>query len=272
MNFSSPEGELLRRQRLMMPLGLEWWPGSLRVSLSIVVPVLNEEDCIGPLLDEIAQLRGKVDLKDVVIVDDGSTDRTASVVLERKARFPEVRLVRHAARRGQSTGTLTGIRAARGDLIVTLDGDGQNNPADIPSLVAAYEQNSAAMGARLMVAGQRMKRQDTLIRKISSRVANGVRRAILDDGVRDTGCSLKLFRREDFLGLPFFNHIHRFIPALMKAHGVRIVLVDVSHRPRERGQSKYGLFDRLWVGIHDLVGVSWLIRRTPPRVDVEETE
>lgn len=241
------------------------------MALSIVVPVLNEEDCIGPLLDEIALLRGKVDLADVVIVDDGSTDRTADVVLSRKAQFPEVRLVQHAARRGQSTGTLTGIWAARGDLIVTLDGDGQNNPADIPALYAAYEREMKVHGARLMVAGQRMKRQDTLVRKISSRVANGVRRAILDDGVRDTGCSLKLFRREDFLALPFFNHIHRFIPALMKATGVKIVLVDVSHRPRERGQSKYGLFDRLWVGIHDLVGVSWLIRRTLPRVEISES-
>lgn len=238
--------------------------------LSIVVPVLNEAESIGPLLREISAVAASLPVEDVIIVDDGSTDQTARTVLDLKGQVPGLRLVRHLARRGQSTAIHTGISRARGDLIVTLDGDGQNNPADIPLLLEAYRQKTATGGPRVLVAGQRTKRQDTTVRRWSSRIANTVRAAILDDGVSDTGCSLKLFRREDFLALPFFNHIHRFIPALMKATGVEVILVGVSHRPRERGTSKYGLWDRLWVGIYDLMGVSWLIRRTPPRVDIEE--
>lgn len=239
------------------------------MSISIVIPVYNEEDCIGPLLAEIADLAPRLPLADVVVVDDGSSDGTAAAVRAMKPNLTSIRLIRHRSRRGQSTATLTGIRSARGELIVTMDGDGQNNPADIPALFEAYQQ-AANVDPRTMAAGQRMKRQDNTVRRLSSQIANGVRRRVLDDGVRDTGCSLKLFRREDFLALPFFNHIHRFIPALMKAAGVKLVLVDVSHRPRVRGTSKYGVWDRLWVGIHDLVGVSWLIRRMPPRVEIEE--
>jgi dolichol-phosphate mannosyltransferase len=239
------------------------------VRLSIVVPVFNEAESIGPLLREIGVVAGSLPVEDVVIVDDGSRDETARAVLDLKPHVPGLRLVRHISRRGQSTAIRTGISRARGDLIVTLDGDGQNDPADIQLLFDAYKR-AAAVNPRLLVAGQRTTRRDTTVRKLSSRVANAVRSSILDDGVSDTGCSLKLFRREDFLALPFFNHIHRFIPALMKATGVEVTLVGVSHRPRERGTSKYGLWDRLWVGIHDLIGVSWLIRRTLPRVDIEE--
>jgi dolichol-phosphate mannosyltransferase len=239
------------------------------VRLSIVVPVFNEAESIGPLLREISAVASSLPVEDVIIVDDGSSDETANVVLGLKGRVPGLRLVRHLSRRGQSTAIHTGISRARGDVIVTLDGDGQNNPADIPHLFEAY-QRAAAANPRLLVAGQRTTRRDNTVRRWSSRVANTVRSGILDDGVSDTGCSLKLFRRDDFLALPFFNHIHRFIPALMKATGVEVILVGVSHRPRERGTSKYGLWDRLWVGIHDLMGVSWLIRRTPQRVDIEE--
>jgi dolichol-phosphate mannosyltransferase len=238
-------------------------------TISVVIPVLNEEDSIGPLLAEIGAARAGLDVKEIVIVDDGSTDGTARAVKAHLQSLPGLRLVRHRERRGQSTAMLTGIRRASGDLIVTLDGDGQNNPADFPLLVAAYRA-AAHPGRRVMVAGQRVKRQDTFIRRLSSRVANGVRSFMLDDGVRDTGCSLKLFRRADFLALPPFDHLHRFIPALMLASGVEIVLVDVSHRPRERGQSKYGLWDRLWVGIYDLFGVRWLIRRMRPGVEIHE--
>jgi dolichol-phosphate mannosyltransferase len=239
------------------------------VRLSIVVPVFNEAESIGPLLREISGVASALPVEDVVIVDDGSSDQTAAAVIGMKPEVPGLRLVRHLSRRGQSMAIRTGISRARGDLIVTLDGDGQNNPADIPLLLEAY-QRGATTNPRLLVAGQRAKRHDNTVRKLSSRVANAVRSSILDDGVRDTGCSLKLFRREDFIALPFFNHIHRFIPALMKATGVEVILVDVSHRPRERGTSKYGLWDRLWVGIHDLIGVRWLIGRTLPRVDIEE--
>ena len=237
--------------------------------LSIVVPVFNEAESIGPLLREIGAVANALPVEDVVIVDDGSHDGTVKAVLDLKPEIPGLRLVRHLSRRGQSTAIRTGISRARGDLIVTLDGDGQNNPADIPLLFEAYK-GAATANPRLLVAGQRTTRRDNTVRKLSSRVANAVRSSILDDGVSDTGCSLKLFRREDFLALPFFNHIHRFIPALMKATGVEVILVGVSHRPRERGTSKYGVWDRLWVGIHDLIGVSWLIRRTLPRVDTEE--
>jgi dolichol-phosphate mannosyltransferase len=239
------------------------------VRLSIVVPVFNEAESIGPLLREISVVANALPVEDVVIVDDGSSDQTAAAVIGMKSEVPGLRLVRHLSRRGQSMAIRTGISRARGDLIVTLDGDGQNNPADIPLLLEAYQRGATA-NPRLLVAGQRAKRHDNTVRKLSSRVANAVRSSILDDGVRDTGCSLKLFRREDFIALPFFNHIHRFIPALMKATGVEVILVDVSHRPRERGTSKYGLWDRLWVGIHDLIGVRWLIGRTLPRVDIEE--
>ncbi|MGZ8933170.1 MAG: glycosyltransferase, partial [Halobacteriota archaeon] len=189
------------------------------------------------------------------------TDGTVDVVLAEKARIASIRLICHASRQGQSAATYTGIKSATGDLIVTLDGDGQNDPADIPALFAVYERTQGLF-PRVMVAGQRRSRQDSAVRRISSRIANAVRRAILDDGVKDTGCSLKLFRRDDFLALPLFNHIHRFIPAMMKATGVKIVLEDVSHRPRTNGKSKYGVWDRLWVGIHDLIGVKWLIHRT----------
>jgi dolichol-phosphate mannosyltransferase len=236
-----------------------------------VIPVYNEADSIGPLLREIAVATRGLPVLEVLVVDDGSSDGTARAVLEARDGLASLRLIRHKARRGQSKAMHTGIARAQGDLIATLDGDGQNDPADIALLFKAYEAASAS-GAKVLVAGQRVKRRDSALRRLSSRVANAVRSRVLDDGVRDTGCSLKLFRRKDFLALPFFDHIHRFIPALMKAWGVRIILVDVSHRPRERGISKYGLWDRLWVGIVDLFGVSWLIARRGNDVEVEEQE
>lgn len=239
------------------------------MQVSIVIPALNEEDAIVPLLQEIAAATRGLPVSEIIVVDDGSTDRTAEVVVALKSSVPGLRLIRHKKRQGQSTAMLTGISRATGDVIVTLDGDGQNDPRDIGALIRAY-QAAAAEDPRVLVAGQRKKRNDNTVRILSSRIANGARRAMLDDGVRDTGCSLKLFRREDFLELPFFNHIHRFIPAMMKAFGVRVVLMDVSHRPRERGVSKYGVWDRLWVGIADLFGVRWLIARHKRRAEAEE--
>jgi dolichol-phosphate mannosyltransferase len=238
-------------------------------TVSVVVPVYNERDCIGPLVEEIDQAGKNFPLAEIVIVDDCSDDDTPEVLKALKSKYPKVRVVRHSQRSGQSTGLRTGIANARGQLIVTLDGDGQNNPADIPLLYKEYEKH-ANQNPRILVAGQRIKRQDNAIRKISSRIANKVRSWMLKDGVRDTGCSLKLFQREDFMGLPFFNHLHRYIPALMLARGVQLTLVDVSHRPRLQGTSKYGLWDRLWVGIADLFGVRWLLSRTKPVIEVTE--
>jgi len=236
---------------------------------SVVLPALNEEDCIGPLLREIKIACQSLPVREVIVVDDGSTDRTAERAILAWGDDARLRILRHGRRQGQSRALLTGIRAASHDLIATLDADGQNDPADLGKLFAAYA-NRQMQTSRVIVAGQRLGRQDTLRRRLSSRIANHVRASVLNDNVRDTGCSLKLFRRQDFLELPFFDHIHRFIPAMMKASGVAVVLVDVSHRPRKAGLSKYGVWDRLGVGIHDLIGVRWLLKRQIANVEMED--
>lgn len=241
------------------------------MGISVVIPVYNEADCIVPLVREIETAAKDWPLEEIVVVDDGSGDNTPAALNALKKTSPSLRVLTHKQRSGQSTALRTGITHARGELVVTLDGDGQNDPADIVKLYKAYQEN-ATRNPRLLVAGQRAKRHDNLLRRLSSRVANKVRAFMLDDGVRDTGCSLKLFRRTDFVNLPFFNHIHRFIPALMKASGALIVLIDVSHRPRLRGVSKYGLWNRLWVGVADLFGVRWLLSRTKPLTEVTEND
>jgi dolichol-phosphate mannosyltransferase len=225
------------------------------VQLSIVVPVRNEQDNVLPLIEEIhAALEGRADFE-VVYVNDGSTDATPQRLAEAQARFPRLRVLVHAASCGQSTAVRSGVRAARGEWIATLDGDGQNDPADIPKLLAARADGLA------MIAGYRKARRDTWIKRISSRIANGVRSRMLGDATPDTGCGLKLFRRATFLELPYFDHMHRFLPALVQRHGGRTVSVEVNHRPRARGVSNYGTLDRLWVGIVDIFGVMWLKRR-----------
>ncbi len=237
------------------------------MNISIVIPAFNEADSIVPLVAEIMETTGGLPVTEIIVVDDGSDDNMVAALKAMDS--PQLRVITHLTRSGQSTAIRTGVQKATGSLIVTLDGDGQNNPADIPALYKMY-QDHAVRNPRTLVAGQRLKRQDDAIRLLSSRIANKIRAAILDDGVRDTGCGLKLFRRDDFLELPFFNHLHRFIPVLMKAKGVDIVLVDVSHRARTRGQSKYGVWNRLWVGIVDLFGVRWIVARTKPPVEVKE--
>ncbi len=236
---------------------------------SVVIPAYNEVDSIVPLVEEIALAAKSVPLKEIVVVNDGSSDNTVPALNALKASCPQLRIVTHMTRSGQSMAIHTGVRVATAPLIVTMDGDGQNDPADIPALYKLYLEH-AVRNPRILVAGQRRKRQDNAVRILSSRIANKIRAAILQDGVRDTGCGLKLFRRDDFLELPFFNHLHRFIPVLMKAKGVEIVLVDVAHRPRTRGVSKYGVMNRLWVGIADLFGVRWIVARTKPPVEVKE--
>jgi dolichol-phosphate mannosyltransferase len=239
------------------------------LDLSVVVPVKDEAENAVPLLEEItAALRGKVAFE-VIFIDDGSEDGTADRLLAARAQNPELRVLRHMANSGQSRGVRTGVIAARAPLIATLDGDGQNDPADIPSLLAEWQLKQSGMPALGLVAGQRRKREDSAMKRLASRVGNGVRQWLLNDHTRDTGCGLKLFSREAFLALPYFDHIHRYLPALMMREGFRVGHVDVNHRPRTRGVSKYGTLDRLLVSLSDLYGVLWLKRRArnPQRVD-----
>ena len=230
------------------------------MQLSIVVPVRNEQDNILPLLEEIhAALAAGAGDFEVLYVDDGSTDATPARLAEAMAKYPRLRVLRHAQSCGQSAALMTGFRAARGEWIATLDGDGQNDPADLPRLIAARE-GTAGANVRL-IAGYRKKRQDNWLKRVSSRIANGVRSRLLGDATPDTGCGLKLIQRSTCLELPYFDHMHRFLPALVQRNGGATVSVEVNHRPRSRGVSNYGLFDRLWVGIVDLAGVMWLKRR-----------
>lgn len=238
-------------------------------ALSVVVPVKDEAENAVPLLQEIvAALRGRVEFE-VIFIDDGSTDGTAERLLAARPQNPELRVLRHQANSGQSRGVRSGVIAARAPLIATLDGDGQNDPADIPNLLAEWRRQEGQAPQLGLIAGQRRKRQDNIVKRISSRVGNGVRQWLLSDDTRDTGCGLKLFSRDAFLALPYFDHIHRFLPALMQREGFRVGHVDVNHRPRTRGVSKYGVFDRLAVSLSDLYGVLWLKRRArnPQRVD-----
>jgi dolichol-phosphate mannosyltransferase len=228
------------------------------LQLSIVVPVRNEADNILPLLAEIhAALQDRGDFE-VIYVDDGSTDESAARLKAALAQYPRLRALTHAASCGQSAALMTGVRAARAEWIATLDGDGQNDPADLPKLLAA--RDGAAKGVRL-VSGYRKKRQDSTLKRVASRIANGVRSALLGDATPDTGCGLKLIERATYLELPFFDHMHRFLPALVQRAGGATLIVEVHHRPRTRGRSNYGVLDRLWVGIVDLFGVMWLKRR-----------
>ncbi|MCB2101925.1 MAG: glycosyltransferase [Rhodobacterales bacterium] len=228
-------------------------------ALSVVVPVFNEADNIRPLVDEIrAALDGRL-AYEIVYVDDGSSDATPHSLAAARADGAPLRVIRHAACCGQSAAVATGVAAARGPVIATLDGDGQNDPANIPDLMAVLE--AADDPDRLLVAGLRAKRKDTWIKRVSSRIANRVRGGLLRDNTPDTGCGLKVFTRAAFLDMPRFDHMHRFLPALMIRRGGRVVSVPVNHRPRERGASKYGTLDRLAVGIVDLFGVFWLQRR-----------
>jgi dolichol-phosphate mannosyltransferase len=226
------------------------------IALTVVVPVKNEAENVATLVAEIAAaLRGEA--YEIIYVDDGSTDTTAAMVEALRPSVPQLRLVQHAASCGQSAALRTGVQLANGALIATLDGDGQNDPADLPHLLAELRANPGYA----MVAGQRLKRQDSAAKRFSSRIANQVRAAVLQDDTPDTGCGIKLFRRAAFLSLPYFDHIHRFLPALMKREGLEVGLLSVNHRQRVHGRSKYGINNRLWVGLVDLAGVWWLMRR-----------
>lgn len=228
--------------------------------ISVVVPAYNEADNLATLTAEILDaLTPCWPACEVLLVDDASTDQTETVVQTLRNADHRVRYLRHRANSGQSAAVWSGVQAARAPVIATLDGDGQNNPASIPDLLERYTACSAQ--GPVIVCGIRTRRQDTWSKKAASRLANGIRRWLLQDVVTDSGCGLKVFARGDFLALPPFNHMHRFLPALMKAAGARIESVPVHHRPRTFGVSKYGVGGRALVGLYDLVGVAWLMRR-----------
>ncbi len=227
--------------------------------LSVVVPVFNERDNVTPLVNEIvAALRGRLPFE-IVYVDDQSKDDTLAVLTGLMATVPELRVVQHIKQSGQSTAVRNGIKAARGAWIATLDGDGQNDPADIPKLL---DQRASADPDIKLFAGWRVNRKDSGSKRWASKAANAIRSRLLRDETPDTGCGIKLFERAVFLDLPYFDHMHRYLPALVKRAGWKSVSVPVNHRERGSGVSKYNNLGRAWVGLADLRGVGWLIKRS----------
>ncbi|MFA6984828.1 MAG: glycosyltransferase family 2 protein [Arenimonas sp.] len=233
--------------------------GETTPELSVVVPVFNERDNIAPLVGEIVvALRGRIAFE-IVYVDDCSRDDSFAVLSQLMATTPELRVLRHAAQSGQSTAIRNGVKAARGAWIATLDGDGQNDPADIPKLLNARDQAGPALK---LFAGWRVTRRDSGSKRWASKIANAIRSRLLRDETPDTGCGIKLFERAAFLDLPYFDHMHRYLPALMRRAGWQSISVPVNHRERSAGVSKYNNLNRAWVGLADLRGVGWLIKRS----------
>ena len=240
------------------------------IEFSVVVPTHDEAGNAATLAREIAAaLDGRS--YEMIFIDDGSTDDTAKILRSLKTSLPALRVLRHSFRSGQSAAVASGVRAARAAWVATLDGDGQNDPADIPRLIAARDQPSNR-GVQLFMGNRKASRKDTAWRKFQSSIANGVRSGLLRDDTPDTGCGIKLFEREVFMDLPRFDHMHRFLPALFQRHGARVISVPVSHRPRTRGTSKYGMLNRAFVGIVDILGVMWLRRRFKPGLLVREEQ
>jgi dolichol-phosphate mannosyltransferase len=236
--------------------------------LSVVVPVKNEAENVIPLAREIAAALKDEPLDEIIFVDDGSTDATSAQLSSLKNEIKELRVIRHGRNAGQSRAIRTGVSAARFPLIVTLDGDGQNDPADIGKLVAILRgDRTSRLG---LVSGVRTKRRDNASRRWASRVANSIRARLLNDKAVDTGCGLKAFRRDAFLALPYFDNIHRYLITLMMREGYDVRFVDVGHRPRLHGNSNYTNFNRMVVGLRDLMGVRWLQHRYSGRIETEE--
>jgi dolichol-phosphate mannosyltransferase len=239
---------------------------SLRIS--VVVPVRNEAGNLAPLIGEIARAMSPLAPFEIVYVNDGSTDETAAELRRLTREYAFLRVVDHAVSCGQSAAVKSGVSFARAPVVATLDGDGQNDPVFLPALIAAIERDPTVG----LVAGQRVGRKATGFKKLQSRIANAVRSAVLRDGTRDTGCGLKAVRRDVFLALPYFDGLHRFLPALVRRDGYRVAYVDVVDRQRLTGTSNYGMWDRLWVGILDLMGVWWLVRRKRRVPQVSEVQ
>ena len=233
---------------------------------SVVVPVFDEGEAAPKLAREIAQAFGGENYE-MIFVDDASRDDTKARLVALKAEIPQLRVLGHRRNSGQSRAVRSGVLAARGPIIVTLDGDGQNDPADAPRLARALRAGPETLA---LVGGERVKRQDSSAKRFASKVGNGVRKRLLKDTANDTGCGLKAFRREAFLRLPYFDHIHRYIPALMLREGYEVAFQPVNHRHRETGVSKYTNFGRLKASISDLLGVMWLQSRARNPQGVDE--
>jgi dolichol-phosphate mannosyltransferase len=231
------------------------------MTISIVVPVHNEAENIHPLLNEITVVLANFADSEIIYIDDGSTDNTLDVLKTVQQTIQNLRVFHHEKSCGQSAAIYTGIKAAKFPVVATLDGDGQNNPADILNLYTQLQSQRETNSKLAMIAGWRNQRHDSAWRLFSSKFANGIRSRLLGDATPDTGCGLKVFLRDAALQLPFFDHYHRFLPALMLRAGYQVISVSVSHRARERGVSNYGTLDRLWVGISDIAGVIWLKTR-----------
>jgi len=231
-------------------------------SFSLVIPSKNEADNILPLIREIQAVLGTLYPYELIVIDDGSTDNSLEILKRiRGSGESRLRIFRHERSFGQTSAIVSGVKAARAAWIVTLDGDGQNDPADIP-LLLSHVFDPFRDDRLQLVAGYRKKRNDLFVRRLSSFIANKVRGRMLKDRSPDTGCGLKVFSREAFLSLPYFDHMHRFLPALFQRQGGKMISIAVNHRPRKHGQSNYGVFDRLWIGLVDILGVLWLQRRT----------
>jgi len=228
------------------------------MDFTIVIPVFNEEESIRALLDEISESVSKYSFE-IVVVDDCSSDTTLEVLSQSKNSLENLRVISHDQNLGQSSAIHTGVSNAKSNWIVTLDGDGQNDPKDISSLFHKIQEIN---NDQLMIAGHRVVRKDNWLKRFSSKYANKIRRKILNDDIPDTGCGLKIFSRDMFLKLPFFEHMHRYIPALFRSYGGQVLSIPVNHRQREKGSSKYGFSNRFWVGIIDLIGVKWLQKRS----------
>ncbi|MBM08473.1 MAG: dolichol-phosphate mannosyltransferase [Magnetovibrio sp.] len=226
---------------------------------AIVVPVRNEVESVGPLIDEII-IAFNERRYEVIIIDDGSDDGTGDILADLEMRHQSLHIITHNCAKGQSTAIVSGIRAAKATIIITMDGDGQNDPADAPKLLNRFIELGG--GDHIMIVGHRINRRDTLLKRFASKVANVVRSNLLKDATPDTGCGLKVFSRQAFIEMPAFDHMHRFLPALMIRAGGKVLSIPVNHRIRAYGVSKYGLWNRLWVGIIDLLGMMWLTRRT----------
>ena len=239
-----------------------------RLELSVVAPMHNEEGIARALVTEISDALKDVPFE-IIIVDDGSRDETLARLREAKMDVNTLRIISHAANAGQSRAIRTGVLAARAPIVATLDGDGQNDPADILKLWNALVE-AGGVDALAMVGGERIQRKDDAAKRWASKIANNARKRILKDGASDTGCGLKVFYRDAFIRLPYFDHMHRYLPALFRREGYEIRFLAVAHRPRTTGQSKYNNLDRLLVAFRDLVGVSWLIARAKSPGDIRE--